>query len=254
MSTCPPSRDAPRRRSPPFSRPRSRRFAAQAAGPTLLNVSYDVAREFYKEINPAFAAHWKQQTGEDVTRQPVARRLEQAGALGDRRPRGRRRDDEPVERHRRHRRARQADPGGLGQAAAQQRAPTTSVTVILVRKGNPKGIRDWTDLAKPGVSVVIPNPKITGNGRYTYVAAWGSAIKAGGTPAQAQRAGAEDLRQRAGVRRRRPRRDDDLRAAQHRRRAVHLRERGQPDQGRVRRQLRGRLSDVDASWPRTRSR
>ena len=65
-------------------------------------------------------------------------------------------------------------------------APTTSVTVILVRKGNPKGIRDWPDLAKPGTSVVIPNPKITGNGRYTYVAAWGSAIKAGGTPAQAQ--------------------------------------------------------------------
>ena len=58
--------------------------------------------------------------------------------------------------------------------------------MILVRKGNPKGIKDWADLAKPGVSVVIPNPKITGNGRYTYVAAWGSAIKAGGTPAQAR--------------------------------------------------------------------
>ena len=58
--------------------------------------------------------------------------------------------------------------------------------MILVRKGNPKGIRDWPDLAKAGTSVVIPNPKITGNGRYTYVAAWGSAIKAGGTPAQAK--------------------------------------------------------------------
>jgi sulfate transport system substrate-binding protein len=65
-------------------------------------------------------------------------------------------------------------------------APTTSTTVILVRKGNPKGIKDWTDLARPGVSVVIPNPKITGNGRYTYVAAWGAAIKAGQTPAQAR--------------------------------------------------------------------
>jgi len=65
-------------------------------------------------------------------------------------------------------------------------APTTSVTVILVRKGNPKGIRDWPDLAKAGTSVVIPNPKITGNGRYTYVAAWGSAIKAGGTPEKAR--------------------------------------------------------------------
>ena len=58
--------------------------------------------------------------------------------------------------------------------------------MILVRKGNPKAIRDWADLAKPGTSVVIPNPKITGNGRYTYVAAWGSVIKAGGTPAQAR--------------------------------------------------------------------
>src|SRR4029078_7983780 len=65
-------------------------------------------------------------------------------------------------------------------------APTTSVTVILVRKGNPKLIHDGPDLPKAGTSVVIPNPKITGNGRYTYVAAWGSAIKAGGTPAQAR--------------------------------------------------------------------
>jgi sulfate transport system substrate-binding protein len=65
-------------------------------------------------------------------------------------------------------------------------APTTSTTVILVRKGNPKGIKDWPDLARPGVSVVIPNPKITGNGRYTYVAAWGSALKAGGNAEQAK--------------------------------------------------------------------
>jgi sulfate transport system substrate-binding protein len=60
------------------------------------------------------------------------------------------------------------------------------VTVILVRKGNPKGIKDWADLAKPGISVVIPNPKITGNGRYTYVAAWGGLVKNGATPAQAR--------------------------------------------------------------------
>jgi sulfate transport system substrate-binding protein len=58
--------------------------------------------------------------------------------------------------------------------------------VFLVRKGNPKGIKDWGDLAKPGTSVVIPNPKITGNGRYSYVAAWGSVIKAGGNAAQAR--------------------------------------------------------------------
>ena len=65
-------------------------------------------------------------------------------------------------------------------------APTSSITVIMVRKGNPKGIKDWPDLAKSGTSVVIPNPKVTGNGRYTYLAAWGSVIKAGGTPAQAR--------------------------------------------------------------------
>jgi sulfate/thiosulfate transport system substrate-binding protein len=65
--------------------------------------------------------------------------------------------------------------GRLGQTAAAQRAPTTSVSVILVRKGNPKGIRDWTDLGRPGVSVIIPNPKTSGNGRYTYLAAWGAA-------------------------------------------------------------------------------
>jgi len=65
-------------------------------------------------------------------------------------------------------------------------SPYTSAVVFLVHKGNPKGIKDWPDLAKPGVSVVIPNPKVTGNGRYTYVAAWGSVLKAGGTPAQAR--------------------------------------------------------------------
>ena len=58
--------------------------------------------------------------------------------------------------------------------------------MILVKKGNPKGLHDWADLARAGVSVVIPNPKTSGNGRYTYLAAWGSVIKAGGTPAQAR--------------------------------------------------------------------
>jgi len=84
-----------------------------------------------------------------------------------------------------------ADRGGLVPANWAKRlphnsAPTASVSVILVRKGNPKGIKDWVDLAKPGVSVVVPNPKLSGNGRYTYLAAWGSVIKSGGTPAQAR--------------------------------------------------------------------
>ncbi|TAL20332.1 MAG: sulfate ABC transporter substrate-binding protein, partial [Aquabacterium sp.] len=61
-------------------------------------------------------------------------------------------------------------------------SPTTSVSVILVRKGNPKQIRDWTDLGRAGVSVIIPNPKTSGNGRYTYLAAWGAGIKNGVSP------------------------------------------------------------------------
>ena len=65
-------------------------------------------------------------------------------------------------------------------------APYTSTIVFVVRKGNPKGIKDWADVAKPGVAVVIPNPKLTGNGRYSYIAAYGAVLKAGGTPAQAR--------------------------------------------------------------------
>jgi sulfate transport system substrate-binding protein len=65
-------------------------------------------------------------------------------------------------------------------------APTTSISVILVRKGNPKQIRDWSDLGRAGVSVIVPNPKTSGNGRYTYLAAWGAAIKNGVSPAAAQ--------------------------------------------------------------------
>ena len=65
-------------------------------------------------------------------------------------------------------------------------SPTTSTSVILVRKGNPKGIKDWADLGKPGVAVIIPNPKVSGNGRYTYLAAWGAVLQGGGTAEQAQ--------------------------------------------------------------------
>ena len=159
--------------------------AAHAAGTTLLNVSYDVARELYKEIDPAFQRAWKQQTGEDVTvNQSHGGSSKQARAVIDGL------DADVVTMNQ------SSDIDAIARARLisedwakrlpNNSAPTTSVTVILVRKGNPKGIRDWPDLAKAGTSVVIPNPKITGNGRYTYVAAWGSAIKAGATPAQAR--------------------------------------------------------------------
>ena len=160
-------------------------FAAHAAGVTLLNVSYDVARELYKEINPAFQRSWKQQTGEDVTvNQSHGGSSKQArsvidGLEADVVTMNQSSDIDAIARAK-------LIPEDWAKRLPNNAAPTTSVTVILVRKGNPKGIRDWPDLAKAGTSVVIPNPKITGNGRYTYVAAWGSAIKAGGTPAQAK--------------------------------------------------------------------
>ena len=159
---------------------------AQAAGPTLLNVSYDVAREFYKDYNAAFIKHWKATANEDLTvNQSHGGSSKQARAVID----GLEADvvtmnqandiDAIAERGK-------LLPIDWAKRLPNNSAPTTSTTVILVRKGNPKGIKDWSDLAKQGVSVVIPNPKITGNGRYTYVAAWGAAIKSGKTPAQAR--------------------------------------------------------------------
>jgi sulfate/thiosulfate transport system substrate-binding protein len=159
---------------------------SQAAGPALLNVSYDVARELYKEINPAFIKSWKASTGEDITvNQSHGGSSKQArsvidGLEADVVTMNQSSDIDAI-----------ASKGKLlpedwAKRLPNNSAPTTSTTVILVRKGNPKGIKDWADLAKPGVSVVIPNPKITGNGRYTYVAAWGGLIKGGATPAQAR--------------------------------------------------------------------
>ncbi len=157
---------------------------ARAAGVTLLNVSYDVARELYKEINPAFVKHWKATTGEDIAvNQSHGGSSKQARSVID----GLQADVVTMNQ------SSDIDaiaarsgllPADWAKRLPNNSAPNTSTTVILVRRGNPKGIQDWTDLAKPGVSVVIPNPKVTGNGRYTYVAAWGAGIKAGKTPEQ----------------------------------------------------------------------
>jgi sulfate transport system substrate-binding protein len=159
--------------------------AGTASAQTLLNVSYDVAREFYKDYNAAFAKHWKASAGEDLTlNQSHGGSSKQARAViegldADVITMNQALDIDVV-----------ADKGLIAADWAKRlpnnAAPTTSVTVLMVRKGNPKGIKDWADLAKPGVSVVIPNPKVTGNGRYTYLAAYGSVLKAGGTPAQAR--------------------------------------------------------------------
>jgi sulfate transport system substrate-binding protein len=160
-------------------------FAAQAADVELLNVSYDVARELYKDINPAFVAEWKKTTGETVTiKQSHGGSSKQARAVADGL------EASVVTMNQANDIDMLADRGLVAKDWARKfpdnAAPYYSTMVFLVRKGNPKGIKDWADLAKPDVKVVIPNPKTAGNGRYTYLAAWGSVIKKGGNEAQAR--------------------------------------------------------------------
>jgi sulfate transport system substrate-binding protein len=160
-------------------------FAAQAAGVELLNVSYDVARELYKDINPAFVAEWKKSTGDTVTiKQSHGGSSKQARAVADGL------EASVVTMNQANDIDMLADRGLVAKDWAKKvpdnAAPYYSTMVFLVRKGNPKGIKDWADLAKPDVKVVIPNPKTAGNGRYTYLAAWGSVIKKGGNEAQAR--------------------------------------------------------------------
>jgi len=152
---------------------------------TILNVSYDVSRELYKDINPAFAAAWKAQTGETVTvNQSHGGSSKQAlsvvsGLEADVVTMNQSPDiDLLAENGLVAKDWRSKYPNGA--------APYTSISVILVRKGNPKGIKDWSDLVKPGIQVVIPNPKVTGNGRYTYLAAWGYAQQTLGSPEAAR--------------------------------------------------------------------
>jgi sulfate transport system substrate-binding protein len=161
-------------------------IAAPAHADTaLLNVSYDVARELFKEINPAFVADWKKNTGETVTvNQSHGGSSKQARSVADGL------EASVVTMNQANDIDFLADKGLVPQDWAKRlpnnSAPFYSTMVYLVRKGNPKGVKDWADLAKPGVQVVIPNPKVTGNGRYSYLAAWGSVIKNGGTEAQAR--------------------------------------------------------------------
>lgn len=156
-----------------------------AAPVELLNVSYDVARELYKDVNPAFIAEWKKTTGEDVAiKQSHGGSSKQARAVADGLPAS------VVTMNQANDIDMLADRGLVAKDWAKKfpnnAAPYYSTMVFLVRKGNPKAIHDWADLAKPGVQVVIPNPKTAGNGRYTYLAAWGSVIKTGGNEAQAR--------------------------------------------------------------------
>ena len=160
-------------------------FAARAADVELLNVSYDVARELYKEINPVFIADYKKTTGETVVvKQSHGGSSKQARSVADGL------EASVVTMNQANDIDMLADRGLVAQDWAKKfphnAAPYFSTMVFLVRKGNPKQIKNWDDLAKPGVKVVIPNPKTAGNGRYTYLAAWGSVLKKGGTEAQAR--------------------------------------------------------------------
>lgn len=151
----------------------------------ILNVSYDVSRELYKEINPAFEAHWKASGNPAVNiRQSHGGSSKQALAVAA---------------------GLEADVVTMNQAPdidllvekglvdANWKAqfpnaatPYSTITVFLVRKGNPKKINDWADLTRQELAVIVPNPKTSGNGRYTYLAAWGYALDKFGTEAKAR--------------------------------------------------------------------
>jgi sulfate transport system substrate-binding protein len=156
------------------------------AAQTLLNVSYDPTRELYQDFNAAFARYWKTKTGQTVTiKQSHAGSGGQARAVID----GLEADVVTL--------ALAYDIDAIAQAGltaadwqkrlSQNSAPYTSTIVFLVRKGNPKGIKDWGDLVRPGVQVITPNPKTSGGARWNYLAAWGYALRQpGGTEAKAR--------------------------------------------------------------------
>jgi sulfate/thiosulfate-binding protein len=150
----------------------------------LLNVSYDPTRELFKDLNHQFIAEYEKQTGKKLTIEQShggSSRQAQAvidGLQADVVTLALRSDVESL-----HRRGLIAD--GWGQRLPHDSQPYTSTIVFVVRKGNPRGIRDWPDLVRPGVFVVTPNPKTSGNGKLSVLAAWGSVIYRGGTEAQA---------------------------------------------------------------------
>ncbi len=162
-------------------------LAPSAWAASLLNVSYDPTRELYKEINPAFIKSWQSQTGETLTiQQSHGGSGKQARSVID----GLTADvvtlalahdiDEIAEKTK-------LLPSNWQARLPHNSSPYTSTIVFLVRKGNPKAIKDWNDLIKPGVQVITPNPKTSGGARWNYLAAWGYALKQpGGNEAKAR--------------------------------------------------------------------
>jgi sulfate transport system substrate-binding protein len=161
--------------------------APAAAQTTLLNVSYDPTRELYKDFNEAFVKHWQAKTGSKVSvRQSHGGAGKQARAVID----GLEADvvtlalaydiDAIAEKAK-------LFPADWQKRLPYNSSPYTSTIVFLVRKGNPKNIKDWSDLARPGIGVVTPNPKTSGGARWNYLAAWAYALKQpGGDDAKAR--------------------------------------------------------------------
>jgi len=151
-------------------------LGSAVAQTTLLNVSYDPTRELYKDFNAAFNKHWQAKTGQTVNvRQSHGGSGKQARSVAD----GLEADvvtlalgsdlEALAER--------KLIPADWQTRFPHNSAPYTSTIVFLVRKGNPKAIKDWGDLAKPGIAVITPNPKTSGGARWNYLAAWAWALK-----------------------------------------------------------------------------
>ena len=160
--------------------------ASAQSATSLLNVSYDPTRELYVEYNTAFAKFWKDKTGQDVSiKQSHGGSGKQArsvidGIDADVVTLGLAGDIDALYQH-----------GGLVPKDWQKRlphnsAPYTSTIVLVVRQGNPKGIKDWDDLVKPGIQVITPNPKTSGGARWNYLAAWEFAKRKYGSDAKAK--------------------------------------------------------------------
>ena len=147
---------------------------------SLLNASYDVTRAFYHDYNPLFAADWKAKTGQDVTL-----RMSHGGSSVQARSVLDGLDADVVTMNQDTDIDILAERGHLlspdwRKQFPNNSVPYTSTILFLVRAGNPKGIKDWDDLVKPGIKVIVPQPKTSGNGRYSYLAAWGYALKKNG--------------------------------------------------------------------------
>ena len=150
--------------------------SAALADASLLNVSYDVARDVYKDFNPMFQKYWKQKSGESIElKQSHGGSTKQVRAVADGL------EADVVTMNQSNDIEFLAEKGLVVRDWATKfpnnASPYTSTMVFIVRKGNPKAIKDWNDLAASGMQVIIPHPKNTGNGRNTYLSAWAWALK-----------------------------------------------------------------------------